>query len=165
MVIWSFGHAWELETLGPGLMPFFFGLFLTYSITSGWNTDLADPGYKHFFQIFPFHWAIYLQRYVFFGSQGFRRGIASGILIAYAAFFSGGFFYASLAKEERHLAIRHKIVFEHPLEHPCADQRKLTNADEDASSTGYQMVPVDEVKAVPVPVRVGEFVEDLDAKV
>ena len=46
MMIWSFGHAWESEALGAVLMPFFSGFFLLYSITGGWNTDLADPGYK-----------------------------------------------------------------------------------------------------------------------
>jgi hypothetical protein len=46
MMIWSFGHAWILESLGPVLVPFGFGFFLVYSITGGWNTDLADPGYK-----------------------------------------------------------------------------------------------------------------------
>jgi hypothetical protein len=42
----SFGHAWILEQLGAAVMPFFSCAFLLYSITGGWNTDLADPGYK-----------------------------------------------------------------------------------------------------------------------
>lgn len=45
-MIWSFGHAWEVEALGIVLMPFFFGFLLVYSITGGLSTDLADPGYK-----------------------------------------------------------------------------------------------------------------------
>ncbi len=45
-MIWSFGHAWEVEALGVVLMPFFFGFLLVYSITGGLSTDLADPGYK-----------------------------------------------------------------------------------------------------------------------
>ncbi len=99
MMIWSFGHAWVYEALSPALMPFCFGLCLVYSITGGWNTDLADPGYRAFFQIFPFRWSINIMRYEFFGSCRKTVGQSVGILILYWIVFVGGYLYSSIKKE------------------------------------------------------------------
>ncbi len=46
VMIWSFFHGWVFIQLGPGLVPFSFCILLLYSIVGGWNTDLADQGYK-----------------------------------------------------------------------------------------------------------------------
>ena len=45
-MIWAFGHAWEMEAFGAMFLPFLSACLLWYSICGGWNTDLADPGYK-----------------------------------------------------------------------------------------------------------------------
>lgn len=113
--IWSFGHAWELETFGHALFPFFFGFLLLSSIIGGWNTDLADQGYKHFYQIFPFHWVIYLMRNIYYDTQEYRRGISSGILIAYALIMMGGYIYSALKREYKSVSNR-KLVHLEPLD-------------------------------------------------
>eukprot|EP01037_Dinobryon_pediforme_P045045 gene45045-57266_t len=101
--IWSFGHAWELETFGQALFPFFFGFLLLSSIIGGWNTDLADQGYKQFYQIFPFHWVIFLMRNIYYGTQEYRRGISAAILVSYALVMMSGYIYTALHREFRNV--------------------------------------------------------------
>ncbi len=63
-----------------------------------------------FFQIFPFHWSIYVLRYIFFKSLGFRRRISCGILIAYWICALTAFVYAQWKKETDHLADKTAVL-------------------------------------------------------
>lgn len=99
MMIWSFGHAWAVEVFGFVLMPFFAAFFLLASITGGWNTDLADPGYKAFFQIFPFNWSINVMRYVVFKSCRTKVLSSALVLCAYWLTVYVGYIRSALKNE------------------------------------------------------------------
>lgn len=83
IMVWSFGFAFLRETLGPERIPPLFTFLLVSSAIGGSSTDVSPVSYKQWYQIFPFTWAINIYRYILYGSCPDRRGISSGILIAY----------------------------------------------------------------------------------
>ena len=68
---------------GPRYGPLFGTLSVVYNVVSGWNIDLANVHYKTFFQIFPFHWVIYVMRYLLYGSLPVYRYLGSVIVLLY----------------------------------------------------------------------------------
>jgi hypothetical protein len=137
--IWSFGHAWELETFGQALFPFFFGFLLLSSIIGGWNTDLADQGYKQFYQIFPFHWVIFLMRNIYYGTQEYRRGISAAILVSYAVVMMSGYIYTALHREFRNVGNKRYVHVE-PLDE---DEDDAADDEEKAARTLAMVVITD----------------------
>ena len=101
-LIWSFGHACVAATLGPHVIPFFFGFLLVSSVLGGWSTDLADIGYKQFYQIFPFLWSNNIVKNSLYGALPTYVGLSAGILLVEAAFFIMLFFYFSLFRGHSH---------------------------------------------------------------
>eukprot|EP01034_Spumella_vulgaris_P029132 gene29132-36125_t len=80
-MIWSFFHAAVVEALSIFHIPFCFAFLLLSSVIGGWNTDVADIGYRNFYQIFPFKWSLNIIRYVLYGTLEYRLRISAGILI------------------------------------------------------------------------------------
>ena len=95
-LIWQFGHASIYIGLGQPFLPFFFGYLLVSSVIGGWSVDLADPGYKNFYQIFPFYWVNNIVKHILYDSLPHLVGQSVGILIGELIFFISLFFFISL---------------------------------------------------------------------
>lgn len=142
--IWTFGHAIEAEAISEAIMPFSFSFLMLSSIVGGWNSDLAGPGYRDFYQIMPFHWSINLERYILFKSCRQLRGISSGILVAYFIVTVSGFLYFALRNEFKKVSDKRTPVIADGGDKAEADDSALF-IKQNQSVEEYAVVPADEV--------------------
>lgn len=86
-LIWSFGAACFAEGVDIEMIAGPFVFLLVSSIIGGWSCELADPGYKGFYEIFPFHWSIYMYRSSLYKTMPQEKIKSAMILLGEALFF------------------------------------------------------------------------------
>jgi hypothetical protein len=93
-----YANIWIL-LLTPRYAPFLITTTIVHSVVSGWNIDVADMGYKVYFQVYPFHWVVYLMRWVLYGSLPEYVSISWGVLCLYCTVAMLGYGYLLWRKE------------------------------------------------------------------
>lgn len=165
-IIWSFGVSCSYIGWDPRAVPFTFIFFVFSSVLGGWNVDLADKGFKSFYQVFPFSCVSNILKNVLYGTLPYTVVWSASILIGYAVFFVGLFFYLSWRNPPKSAIdvntetscgdINTDAACEdadcdckdiQTLTAPCEDHDADTaspvddgNGDEDAITTGFVMV-------------------------
>jgi hypothetical protein len=94
---------------GVGVLPLFLLLVLLWNVIGGFNTDLADTGFRFFMYAPVFHSATAL-RYILFGSQGHLTSRSVGIMFLWLFVDIAMFVGASLSVEKKKAAAAGKAV-------------------------------------------------------
>jgi len=97
-IVWCFGMASIAEAISLDVIALPFGFILGSNIIGGWCTDLSNPGYQDFYQIFPFNWSTILMKHSYFGIYPTLVVRASTILITESIFFICLYFMFALKR-------------------------------------------------------------------